>query len=309
MNLFLKRFLLFSLFLLIVYLLFVYIYGSLTPERWRPNMPNRLGGYGHLNSRINEIHKFKDIDILFIGSSHAYRGFDVRIFNQYGYKVFNLGSSAQTPIQSYILLKKNIDSLNPKLVVYEVYPETFCIDGVESALDLVSNMRNNFLTFKMVLTLNNLKLYNTYFFSLFNDICHNKEKYSEPIRKKNDTYIPGGYVQKDFMQLQTIDSLASLKMNDLQVNYFKKITKYLKNKKINYLLVQAPVTKSKSKSFDSFNEYNQLMNNYPNYINFNHLVKLNDKFHFYDSNHLNQDGVIIFNNFFINNLNLNSKIK
>jgi hypothetical protein len=37
-------------------------------------------------SRLSEIKNYKDIDILFLGSSHTYRGFDTRIFLDSGYK-------------------------------------------------------------------------------------------------------------------------------------------------------------------------------------------------------------------------------
>ena len=41
--------------------------------------------------------------------------------------------------KSEYLLKKYIDSLNPKLVIIEVFPGTIVIDGIESSLDLLAN--------------------------------------------------------------------------------------------------------------------------------------------------------------------------
>src|SRR5689334_14184152 len=70
------------------------------------NLNYRLGAYGHLFTRVKEIDSVKKVDILFLGSSHSYRGFDPRIFKQYGLTSFNLGSSSQTPIQAKILLEK-----------------------------------------------------------------------------------------------------------------------------------------------------------------------------------------------------------
>ena len=40
-----------------------------------------------------------NIDVLVLGSSHAYRGFDPRIFKKAGIKLFNFGSSGQTLLQ------------------------------------------------------------------------------------------------------------------------------------------------------------------------------------------------------------------
>ena len=81
--------------------------------------------------------KIKNVDVLFLGSSHAYRGFDPRIFRKRGYSSFNLGSSAQTPSQTKVWLKRYLKHLNPKIVIYEVYPGTFSSDGIEASLDLV----------------------------------------------------------------------------------------------------------------------------------------------------------------------------
>jgi len=77
------------------------------------------------------------VDILFLGSSHSYRGFNPQYFS--GYKTFNLGSSAQTPIQTNLLLKRYLHQLNPKTIVYEVYPISLSIDGVESSSDIIAN--------------------------------------------------------------------------------------------------------------------------------------------------------------------------
>ena len=58
-------------------------------------------------------------------------------------KTFNLGSSSQTPIQTKMLLDEHLDRLNPKLVVFEVYPVVFQLEGVESALDFIANTEFN----------------------------------------------------------------------------------------------------------------------------------------------------------------------
>ena len=103
------------------------------------NVRSCVGCYGHLYSRVKDAEKIKNPDILFIGSSHSYRGFDTRVFQKHGIKAFNLGSSSQTPINSKVLLKQYLDKINPKMVVIEAYAGTISADGVESSLDLLSN--------------------------------------------------------------------------------------------------------------------------------------------------------------------------
>ena len=135
------------------------MWGLIFPHNIAKNL-KLLGPGGHLKTRIRDLATCSDVDVLFLGSSHAYRGFDPRIFMKYGIKSFNLGSSAQTPIQTEILLKRYLNSLKPKLVVYEVYPSTLSLDGVESALDLIANDRIDFPIIKMALDLNHAAVYN-----------------------------------------------------------------------------------------------------------------------------------------------------
>src|SRR5215217_8103310 len=86
------------------------------------NLKFPIGGNGHLFSRLKELDTVKNVDILFLGSSHAYRGYDVRKFNRLGYSAFNLGSSAQTPVQTELLVKTYLAQLNPKVVILDIHP-------------------------------------------------------------------------------------------------------------------------------------------------------------------------------------------
>src|SRR3546814_19469806 len=89
-------------------------------------------------------------------------GFDPRIFKEAGYKTVNLGSSSQSPVQTDFLVNEYIDSLNPKLIVYEVYPFVFSIDGVEPSTDVISNEFINWNMFVTIAKQHNVKLYNTF---------------------------------------------------------------------------------------------------------------------------------------------------
>ena len=110
---FIKSILWFTPYSLAIYLLLLVFWGELTPPLLKKNLNYKKGSYGHLYSRIRELKKTHDVDILFLGSSHTYRGFDPRIFARHGFHTFNLGSSSQSPIQTEILLKRYLDKLNP----------------------------------------------------------------------------------------------------------------------------------------------------------------------------------------------------
>ena len=297
-----KRFLFKLLFFLLIigltYPTIVVGFQELAPSRIKRNVNYKRGSYGHLNSRIKDIQNFKDIDILFLGSSHCYRGFDPRIFKPYGYTTFNLGSSAQSHIQTNILLSRHLESLFPKLVIYEVYPGTMVTDGVESSLDLIANDRNDWLTLKMIWSTMNLKVLNTAIYGFYTDFLGKDKNYKEPVRKENhrDTYISGGFVQKDVKTYQ-YDSMkkGTYTFNPIQLEHFRKNLEFLKQGGIPYILVQAPITKARYNAKTNNQEYTKLMSTYGTYLDFNTKLNLDDSLYFYDSHHLNQNGVELFN--------------
>ncbi|MFN9798593.1 MAG: hypothetical protein ACK54P_01135, partial [Bacteroidota bacterium] len=84
MKLFLRRLAAFACFASIVYLLLLMIWGNIFGEWKLQNILYRRAGHGHSFSRFREADTTKNVDLLFLGSSHAYRGFDTRIFDSAG---------------------------------------------------------------------------------------------------------------------------------------------------------------------------------------------------------------------------------
>ena len=83
--------------------------------------------------------------------------------------------------------------------------------------------------------------------------------------------------------------------NEKQFNSFNEIIHIMKEKQIEFVLVNAPMTAALYNSYKNNNVFDYYMRKYPNYYNFNQILQLNDSLHFYDSNHLNQNGVRLFN--------------
>ncbi len=296
--------LLFILFASLLYIPFLFAWGRYAPSWFKPNINYRIGSYGHMYSRLSEIKNYKDIDILFLGSSHTYRGFDTRIFLDSGYKTFNLGSSAQTPVQTKVLLSRYLESLNPKLVIYEVYPATFNMDGVESSLDIIANDINDSHSLEMALKINNIKTYNTLIYGFIRDLLGLNSSFSEPTIKGNDKYISGGYVEKELgFYKPTAFVKKKISLRDYQLESFSEVVQLIKNKNIELMLVYAPITKVNYDSYSNTTYFDSIMKRYSNYYNFNEIIALNDTQHFDDAHHLNQNGVNIFNKKLIELLN------
>ena len=101
--------------------------------------------------------KDKNWNVIVVGSSHAYRGYDPYIFIDRGYSCYNLGSSAQTPMNSYYIIKDLLNRENTGLLVLDVYEGTFNIDGLESTSDLVRNFPSQQAALGMAWSLRDLR--------------------------------------------------------------------------------------------------------------------------------------------------------
>ena len=296
MRKFIRSIALFIPFAIVIYIVFTLIWGSFVPQKLNKNLNYRIGTYGHMFTRLQEAKNVREVDFLVLGSSHAYRGFDPRVFSQHGLVLFNLGSSNQTPIQSEILLKRFLKTMQPSRVIIEVNPFYFANDGVESSVDIIANSRNDLLSIKMALTINNQKTYNTLIYGLFRDLVGLNKSYVEKEIKSEDTYITGGYVERQHETLQWKPTiLESQAPNEKQTNAFSNIILMLHEMKIPLLLVQSPITQELYKTYENRVQFDQEMRQSSTYINFNLEPALNDTLHFYDPEHMNQKGVEIFN--------------
>ncbi|WP_158860029.1 hypothetical protein [Lunatibacter salilacus] len=264
---------------------------------------------------MKEILKYGEVDILFVGSSRVYRGFDPRIFENHGLKIFVLGSSGQTPLQSYVLLTRYMDNLNPKLVVIDLLPSSFAIKGVEPTLDLLANDRIDKLSLEMAFEQNDLMVWNTLIYASIMDAIGKHDDFEESIHKplNNDTYIMGGYVHKDpnfQKEVEICEKEKSEKWHeplDVQLAYFKKMISLLERSKKKFVFINMPIA-----HYNCFTNNDILERYIPEsipYFDFNKLLEFKDSTDFYDKFHLNVNGVQKLDSFLLNDLSFLSHIK
>lgn len=298
MRRFIKSLLLFIPFLLITYVVLLVIWCQIVPGPYQKNVYTTEG---HVQKRLDEAKVTKNVDVLFLGSSHTFRGFDTRIFQKAGLKSFNLGSPAQTPLQTEYLLERYLDKLNPKLVVYEVYPITFSIDGVEASMYLTANEDYNPDLLDVAVEQNSLVVYNTLLLS-FLEQCLGIDIKDE-VMKKNERYIPGGFVERKLEYFdRTPRPKQALKFDEQQFKWFEKNLQLLKERNIDYILVQAPYPKATYNSFTNLDGFDKRMETYGEYYNFNKVMNLDDSINYFDDSHMNQNGVKAFNKQLIDTL-------
>ena len=256
-----------------------------------------MGCYGHTFTRMQDAQKTKNVDVLIVGSSHAYRGVDPRILKKDGISAFNLGSSAQTPINTKVLLHQYLDQIKPKLVVYEAYAGTMNIDGVESSLDILSNNKIDINSIKMANEIHNLLAYNTLIFSGFRQTFGLNKTFSEVVHQGEDTYIsPTGYVETKFRKnIFNDEKISKWDLIENQKEEFENNIAFIKSKGIEVYIIQAPITKTLYNSINNNKEVDQFLGKLGNYKNYQNLIELKDSTDFFDNNHLNQIGVEKFN--------------
>lgn len=294
------RFVSFLVVALLSYSLLVFLWAHFVPFGFlKKNLVYPKGGKGFTHSRLIDIDTVQNVDVLFLGSSHAFRGFDPRIFAKQGIRTFNLGSPSQTPFQTGLLLEKYLDQLNPKLVIYEVYPATFQNDGVESSLDLMANSDCLNCSFQMATGVNHIKAYNTLIYDIFAETLGLDKGFHEPLKKGTDAYVPGGYVESAVL---TNQSPVTEKMRqswdkdtweitDMQWSAFLNNLEMLEERAVSVELIQMPVSRAALALYKNNDFVDSTFHAQGSYHNFNHVLTLDDDRDFMDYHHLSQTGV------------------
>lgn len=287
---------LFIIFAGVFYIIALPIWSFIMPPFMAKNVRNCIGCYGHLFTRVNEIPNVKNPNILFLGSSHAYRGFDPRVFQEAGISTFNLGSSAQTPINTKVLLQQYLDKIKPKMVVYEVYAGTLSNNGIESSLDLLSNNYIDLNSLNMAIEIGKLQSYNTLLYGFFRQIFGLNKNFQEPTYQNDNHYIKGGFVESNFKKNPLNEEiLDKWNLNTRQIKILKENIDFIKKRNIPVVLVQAPITQKLYDARTNNLEIDKELSLLGTYKNFYGTIPLNDTTDFYDNNHLNQQGVVKFN--------------
>ncbi len=292
----------FAMLIYITFLIIGYYFPAIYPK------PNNVyyGFNPKMYLRMEDIKNYNDVDVLFLGSSHSYRSFDTRIYEDNNLRCFNLGSSSQTPIQTEVLLQRYLKHFNPKTIVFEVSPMIFSLDGIESSLDFIANYRKHNLCITKLVKWYNIKTINALIVRQYKEFINVNRDFHVDSKIGKDLYISGGFVEREisFYKPNRLKN-KRIKINKDQLKAFNRIVKEIHSKNIKLILVQAPITNSLYSSYSNMTDFDKLMTNYQtDYYNFNKLLNLNDSIYFYDSHHLNQNGVTVFNKEFVKLLDL-----
>lgn len=255
------------------------------------NVTYSLGHDDRLLTKVREASSRRGADVLFLGSSHAYRTFDPRLFAERGIEVVNLGSSIQTPLQSEALLRQYLDSVQPRLVVIEVHPDIMSNDGVEAGLYQLSAVPPSWHMVPMALRTHNLRVVCSMPYALLHNVVSDTaDRFVEP----REGYVPVGYVERPIEHYSPqVQAIQTIEMQDVQRRALRRCTRWLLRRGVPYLLVEVPDTRVLMESYTNLPQFHAEMAEYGDFY-FMQMPQLDDSLHFYDINHLNQDGVDIF---------------
>jgi hypothetical protein len=242
----------------------------------------------------------KEYDYLFFGSSHAYKSFDPAIFQRHGFSSYNMGTTNQSPLNTYCLLKHI--PFRAKKIILEVYPEASNNTGKEAFFDINNNYGNIPALSEMACRINDLRCYNLL---SINPLIHWYNQKRPVINPAN--YL--GYVETDSVyQGPVIPSKLILyeKTFTSQLKYIQLIAELCRQKNTELILVYAPVPEDHHLVNEGlFIQKIYLLSHKESirFINLGRAHQLSHRDYFYDNDHLNKKGVAIFNEELIKKLN------
>lgn len=277
--------------------------------------------------RWDEFYQYQsNIDVLILGSSHAYRGFDPRIFaDTLELNAFNMGSSFQNPIDSYYTLQEVLRRHTPKVVIFEVYWKVFEGEdyNFESATYNYDNMapswnKVNYLfsgfTYEQYLKANLLSIRYHENWSKHDVVQFNfRHKYlghpaETSVYPADDKYIGLGFVASTRTatdeELTTKNRFSNSKMdlNGKRVDYLMRIINLCKKHDIPLVLVSTPLPQE---SVALIQDYPSIHNYFADIAQDEGLYYLDysvispdhltfEQSHFQDDHHLNLWGSELF---------------
>lgn len=264
-----------------------------------------LSGIGYTLLKTREIKNYSNIDALFLGSSTVYRGIDTRIFDQHNIKAFNLGTSGQSPYNSYYLLKDHISTVRPKCVVVDLYWPLAAKEGTEPTIDIVSNHELTYNMFEMAFRSHNM-------LTIRNVIAVALNRLYKPLntvqveKNSNDNYIKGGFVattkidyKKKSYLFANFASKITLPLK-MQLESIDKIIALCKSNNTKLIFILVPVSRMFKNNIKNYNDYTNIISaiaqkNNISFIDYNEQDQLDLTDNDYsDINHLNFEGAAKF---------------
>ena len=251
--------------------------------------------------KMQQFDEHKKWDIIVIGSSHAYRGYDPEIFKKHGYSMYNLGTSSQDPVCSYFLTEDLLDSINCSMLIIDFYDRVFGCDDMEPKSDLIQNTKYDKTALKIAKATSDIRAVNMLTLRFFN-------KFKEPLNTDTTGFTNGFQVSKKFLSPLNKDKDKTgwkYTRNEKQVQHFDKLLALCKKRNIKTVVVSHPLSelyalkdhKECVKSIEPLLHKHNI-----SYLDYTELEEMSGIIWYADASHLNHLGVPKFNEILIRDL-------
>ena len=225
-------------------------------------------------------------DVVVLGSSHAYRGYDPELFTARGLDMYNLGSSAQTALQARILMEEWLHAGNTGLLVLEVSKAFLEDEGVESTCELVQNVPAERAAMRMAMSLRDPRAVNL--------LALRWAMHGRPPQYLSEQYVGRGYcrytAEADGSKVDGRSGFHPLPGQDKEL---QRLVASCRARNIPLVLVTHPVPHADPERHRAFAAHLQhlLAGTGVQHIDMAMDHHLDPRRHFADHSHLNQAGV------------------
>lgn len=244
-------------------------------------------------------------DAIVLGSSHAYRGYDPRIFEQAGVSVFNAGTSAQNAKGSLVLYNEYLRD-RADVFILDVYDPVFELEGTESNMRLIQNVPTNAAA--LALVKQEVKMYT------LNALAVRLASLNLKDEAPNNDYIKNGFCEKKGI-LYAVEPLndSIFDANEEMFVAFETMIKQMQSDGKRIVLCSHPLPASAG----LHNYHDKFLQRFSPLIErlgvpYTDLTYYTEGFginEFADLSHLNQQGVVLYNRLLLNSPSFNEIVK
>lgn len=221
---------------LLLFAVLFFIKPSGVPFVYRATQGNLSEGGGTW-LKLHQFDKEKKWDVIVLGSSHAFKGYDPAVFSKHGLEMYNLGTSNQHMMCTYYIAKNTLNKENCKLVILDMFDRVFSNEMIESMSDIIQNTPDDKTAIEIALSTPDIRAINMITLRLFN-------KTTVPLNTDTLGYVRGYKVARQFVTPEIADkekAFFSYITNERQLRYLDKLLGYLKEAGIPVVVAEHPL--------------------------------------------------------------------
>jgi hypothetical protein len=288
-----------AMYLLMFSVLFFFQPGGI-PFVYRATQGNLWEGGGTW-IKFKNFDREKKWDVIVLGSSHAYRGYDPEIFKSHEMKMYNLGTSNQHMMCTYHIAKNLINKDNCKVLVLDMFDRVFSNNDIESKSDIIQNVNDDKTAIEIALSSDDIRAFNMITLRYFN-------KTIQPINTDTNDYNNGFLAARKFLdpKKKDVEKMKwKYKADKSQKKYLDLLLAHCLKNGIKVVAVShsAPEIYPIVEHHKFISDISPILNkNGVKYYDYTYDKEMGSLIYYSDPTHLNHIGVIKFNKKLINDL-------